>query len=222
MNDFPIGVHRSPLQLLSCDSPSNPERIRQYLSIQSSITITALGNPEILNEKLLALFCSVKCPGKLILETYDLAQQLEQERVVVIGGFHSPMERECLEILLRGTAPVIVCPARGIAKMRVGPEFREPLENGRLLFLSPFDDKDRRATQETAMARNRFVAALADVVFIGYAAAGGKTEDFCREVLGLGKRVYTFDAPENAHLGAIGVTQVAPGFFMHQLRNLGF
>ena len=208
--------------LLSRDSHSNPERIGHYLSTHSSTTITALGNPKILNEKLLALFCSVKCPGKLILETYDLAQRLKQERVAVIGGFHSPMERECLEILLRGTAPVIMSPARSIAKIQMRPECREPLENGRLLFLSPFADKQRRATQENAMARNRFVAALADAVFIAYAAPAGKIEDFCREVLELGKQVYTFDAPENAHLGAIGVTPVAPGFFMHQLRNLGF
>lgn len=139
----------------------------------------------------------------------------------MIGGFHSPMERECLEVLLRGTAPVVVCPARSILKMRVRPELREPLENGRLLFLSPFDDKQRRATQANAMARNRFVAALADAVFIAYAAPGGKTEDFCRKVLAWGKRVLTFDSPENAQLIPLGVTPLAPDSFPHERGNLG-
>jgi len=153
------------MDVLSFPVDSTPclEPLRKYLDHKS--VVTALGNPEILNAKLLALFCSVKCPGKLILETYDLAQQLKQEGVAVIGGFHSPMERECLEILLRGTAPLVVCPARSVAKMRVRPELREPLANGRLLFLSPFNDKKRRATKETATTRNRFVAALADAVF---------------------------------------------------------
>lgn len=53
----------------------------------------------------LALVCSVKCPGDLILKTYDLAQQLREAEVTIIGGFHSLMERECLTILLRGNQP---------------------------------------------------------------------------------------------------------------------
>lgn len=212
---------RLPVKL-ACDSPLYPQQVRLYLRSRAPATITALGNLEILSAQRLALFCSVKCPGKLILETYDLVQQLKQEGVAVVGGFHSPMERECLEILLRGTAPVVVCPARSIVKMRVRPELREPLENGRLLFLSPFDDKQRRATQENAMARNRFVSALADAVFIAYAAPGGKTEQFCREVLAWGKRLYVFDSPENAHLITIGVTPVAPDSVLHELKNIGF
>lgn len=49
--------------------------------------ITALGNADILQNKKLALFCSSRCPGKLILQTYDLAKQWLQERFTVIGGF---------------------------------------------------------------------------------------------------------------------------------------
>ena len=62
----------------------------------------------------LALFCSVKCPGKLIMDTYDLAQHLRDIGVTVISGFHSPMEQECLHILLRSPNPVIWCLARGL------------------------------------------------------------------------------------------------------------
>jgi len=46
--------------------------------------------------------------------------------------------------------------------MRVRAERRQPLEEGRLLFLAPFTEKDRRVTREMALYRNRFVAALAD------------------------------------------------------------
>ncbi len=60
------------------------------------------------------LFCSVKCPGKLILNTYDLAKRFRDEGVSVISGFHSPMEQECLRILLRSPHPVIWCLARGV------------------------------------------------------------------------------------------------------------
>ena len=56
--------------------------------------------------------------------------------VPVIGGFQTPMEHECLRLLLRGTQPVVVCPARGIDNMRIPRDWGTALEDGRLLVLS--------------------------------------------------------------------------------------
>lgn len=84
------------------DDPRYPRSLVQHLGHSAPVELSALGNFDILQKKTLALFCSVKCPGDLILKTYDLAQQLREAEVSVIGGFHSPMERECLTILLRG------------------------------------------------------------------------------------------------------------------------
>jgi len=53
--------------------------------------------------------------------------------VTVISGFHSLVEQECLAVLLRGPQPVIVCPARGLARMRLKREYKEPMVAGRLL-----------------------------------------------------------------------------------------
>jgi len=97
--------------------------------------------------------------------------------------------------------------------MRLRREFREPLENGRLLLLSPFDDKQRRATQETAMARNRFAAALADAVFVAYAAPNSKTENFCRLILGWGKPLFTFESSEDSALVALGAKPLRAATF---------
>jgi len=133
----------------------------------------------------------VKCPGKVILQTYDLARALREAGVTVIGGFHSPMERECLRILLRGEQPVIVCPARSLVGMRISREFVEPLQHRRLLFLSPFPDKLRRVTVQTALYRNHFLAALADKVFIPYAAPSSKTFEFCRVLVSWHKPLCT-------------------------------
>ena len=48
-----------------------------------------------------------------------------------------------LTILLRGEQPIVVCPARCLARMRVPREYRAPLEAGRLLLLSPFAEHQR-------------------------------------------------------------------------------
>jgi predicted Rossmann fold nucleotide-binding protein DprA/Smf involved in DNA uptake len=107
----------------------------------------------------------------------------------VIGGFHSLVEREVLTVLLRGPAPVIAFPARSLAGMRLKREFREPLAADRLLLLSAFPDSMRRVTAETALARNRFVASVADVVCIAHAEPGSHTQRLAEEARGWGKQV---------------------------------
>jgi predicted Rossmann fold nucleotide-binding protein DprA/Smf involved in DNA uptake len=187
-----------------------PSAWKKFLGNCHPEIITTMGNLDILNQKKLAFFCSIKCPGHLILKTYDLAQHLKEAGVTVIGGFHSPIERECLTILLRGKQPVIVCPARSIKGLRMRRVYIKPLEEGRLLFLSPFKESQRRNTVDTAMERNRFVAAVADAVFVAHASPNSKMEKVCHEVLKLVKPLYTFESEANKFLINIGAKPLSP------------
>ena len=134
-------------------------------------------------------FCSVKCPGDLILRAYDYAKRLRDDGVAVIGGFHSPVEKECLRILLRGTQPVIICPARSLGEMRLPGEWKQAIENSRLLLLSPFAGAQKRATAELAQERNRFVAAIADRVCFIYTTPGGTLESLANDLREDGKPI---------------------------------
>ena len=174
-----------------------PPELCRYLGAEAPSFIQVTGNSDLLQKKPLGLFSSVKCPGGLILKTYDLAQQLRDDGIPVIGGFHSPMEKECLLLLLRGSQPVIICPNRSLAGMRLPAEWKMPISEGRLLIVSPFDEKLRRGTVQTALYRNKFVAALADRIFITYASPDSKTDAFCRQVVEWGKKVYTFEENKN-------------------------
>lgn len=189
---------------LKQSSSNYPSSLQKYLGRQAPGTIMGLGNIDNLKQKKLAFFCSVKCPGHLILKAYDLSQSLKEAGVTVIGGFHSPIERECLTILLRGTQPIIICPARSLKGMRMRKGFKKPLEGGRLLFLSPFKQGQRRNTVETAMQRNHFVAAIADTVFVAHASSNSKMETICHEVVKSGKPLFTFESEANKFLINIG------------------
>jgi len=167
-----------------------------------------LGDASLLQASLLAFFCSVRCPGALVLQAYDMARGLREAGVAVVGGFHTPMERDCLDILLRGEQPVVICPARGLERMRLSGAQRAALREGRLLLVSPFEAGVRRATAETAAQRNRLVVALARAVFVAHAASGGKTESLCRDALAWGKPVFALDSPDNAHLLTLGAMPV--------------
>jgi len=113
-----------------------------------------------------ALFCSAKCPSRVILPTYDQAAKWRDTGRCVISGFHSPVENECLQILLRGDAPVILSPARGMLE-RLPAQWAIAVASGRMLILSAFAATATRITTELAARRNEFVAALADEVYIG-------------------------------------------------------
>jgi len=149
--------------------------------------VQAWGDISILTKPLLALFCSTACPGRVLLRAMDQARALREAGRTVIGGFHSAVERECLTVLLRGSQPVVICPARSLDGMRVPGEWRKPLEEGRLLVLSPFGAEQRRVTAALAAERNRFVLALADEVWFAHVAAGGETERLARLAADWGK-----------------------------------
>ena len=167
-----------------------------------------IGNEELRGVQWTAFFCSVRCPVNLILKAYDLAQRWRAENQPVIGGFHSPVEKEVLKIMLRSTVPVCIVLARSLPK-RIPAEFRRRLDEGRLLLVSPFDAKTRRASQETATCRNQVVAAFADRIFVAYAAPGRKTEAFCREIVGTGKTCLTFDDARTDNLKSAGFVRIA-------------
>ena len=185
-----------------------PSALKQHLGKDAPNAITAIGNLDILRKNPTAFFCSTKCPGDLIVKTYDLAQILRDAGMTVISGFHSPMERECLTILLRGTQPVIICPARSINNMRINKEYKKPLKDGQLLFLSPFDENQRRISVKRSHYRNLFVAAMSAAIFIAHAGPASKTEAFCKEILSWQKPIYTFESDYNKNLIKMGAQPV--------------
>jgi predicted Rossmann fold nucleotide-binding protein DprA/Smf involved in DNA uptake len=175
--------------------------------------IWAIGNLAILKTHLVGFFCSTKCPGSVIVHIYDLARAMRDSGISIASGFHSPMEKECLDLLLRGTQPVVFCPARNIEQMRLPTAWRTPIAEGRLLVLSPFDASHHRATAKLAERRNCFVGILADTIVLAHAHAGSKINRLDTWIIASGKRVFTLNLLENASLMQHGV----PGYTVPDL-----
>ena len=157
-----------------------PVRLSERLGYAAPAQLTTLGNLDLLALPKTGLFCSARCPGHVILSAYDQAARWRDARHCVISGFHSPVEKECLRILLRGEPPIIICPARAMPQ-RIPPDWKKPLADGRLLILSIFPNTESRITADLAARRNELVAALADQVFVAYATPGGRLEASLRQ-----------------------------------------
>ena len=163
-------------ELLSMADARYPVRLRERLGTHAPKEVSALGNLDLLALPKTAVFCSARCPGAAILAAHDQAVRWREAGHCVVSGFHSPVEKECLRILLRGCQPIIICPARSLESLRIPADWKAPLVEGRLLLLSAFSATQRRATAELAARRNELVAALADEVWFAHIAPGGKMQ----------------------------------------------
>lgn len=206
-----------PLQAIKRTDPNYPKRLKDYLKTDIPETVWARGNITLLpgqntalHGDLWALFCSSKCPGEIILKAHDLAQEFRKAGIPTIGGYHSPVEQECLRVLLRGSQPILVCPARSIENMRLKSAWKDALSEERLLLLSIFGEHRRRPTTVLANRRNAFVAALADKICIAHAAADSKILEFAQMIVSWGKPVFTFDTPANDTLFQRGARRIEP------------
>jgi hypothetical protein len=134
-----------------------------------------IGNYELLQLHKTAFLCSRKVPASVVLKCYDWAIEQRGKGNCIISGFHSQLEKDVLHYLLKGKQPIIIALARGL-KEKLDPEFQKPMEQGRLLIITPFDKKVKRVTEQTAATRNKTMIELADNISIGYASAGGQLE----------------------------------------------
>ncbi len=179
------------MNIIDDGHPHYPALLKERLGAEAPETIWAKGPLSFLRLEKTALYCSRKCPGDAILEAMDQALRWRESGRCIISGFHSPIEKECLHILLKGLQPVIVCPARSIASMRIPKTLSQAITSGRLLLLSFFGPMHKRITARNSEKRNLIVAALADHAYFAHIAPRGKTAQ-------LADRIREWDIPFRA------------------------
>ena len=162
-----------------------------------------LDPPDDLPRPLLALLCSNRCPGNLVLMFYELARRLRDEGIGTMGGFQTPMEQEALDFLIRGNQPVVwvpswSCTVRGLAKPQ-----REAMEERGLRLINIFEPLKSRPSKASGEARNNWIIEHADAVLVVHAHAGGLTEKAARKALESGKPTWTLRDAANDHLKPI-------------------
>lgn len=139
------------------------------------------GNKEILKNHKTAFLCSRKCPADIILKSLDWAKAKKDRGECVISCFHSRIEKDVFDILLKGTQPLILLLARGMKK-RWPEEIKKAMEQERLLIVSQFDKSITHITQETANKRNKIMVDIADEVFLAYATPKGNLDELLKGI----------------------------------------
>lgn len=161
------------------------------------------------------LLASARVLPSVLLPVYDQMVSLRNRGrgVPVVGGFHTSLERECLEILLRGTAPITIVPARafepGTDRLYAGKlwaEVKRGIADGRVTIVPPPGVTGSRITRANAAIRNAFLLDRASEVLLLYATPGGETERMVRAALARGLPVSVLDHPANERWVELGAS----------------
>ena len=117
--------------------------------------IQMLGNAALMARPKTAFLSSRKVAPAAVMRCYDWATEMRGG--CVIGGFQSALERDVLKLLLPADGPSLVMVlARGMWRS-VPKEYREAVNAGRMLVVSPFAQSVVRVSQETAERRNGWI-----------------------------------------------------------------
>ena len=123
-----------------------------------------LGNAALMERPKVAFLSSRKVAPAAVMRCYDWATRMRgggsAGRLAppcVVGGFQSALERDVLKLLLpEGGPPIVMVLARGMWRS-VPVEYREAINAGRMLVVSPFSQGVVRVSKETAERRNGWI-----------------------------------------------------------------
>lgn len=121
------------------------------------------GNKGLLDRDLVAFFASRTAPPEALELARHWAHEIAKTDKIVISGFHSPIERAVLDILLAEGCAVVVTLGRSLYR-KIPTHLRAAYDANRLLFIS-FRSHPRHSFSNSQL-RNWLTAELAsEIVF---------------------------------------------------------
>ena len=151
--------------------------------------ISYFGNKSILETHKTAFLCSRKCPSEVVIKSLDWAIEKKNNGQCIISGFHSRIEKDVFNILLKGSQPIILALARGM-KTNWPEEIKTAVQQEQLLVISPFEKSITRTTQETANIRNKYMIEIADEIYIPYYTPNGNLDKLIKKIKA--KKIFSF------------------------------
>ena len=121
-----------------------------------------LGNTSLLERKKIGYFASGTIASLSVLPTLDWATEVaKRDDVAIVSGFHSKMEREVLDILLKGRCGIICVLARPMYKV-IPDKYRNAFAQNRVLFISHNTAKSTMTSRLLCQKRNEYIASISD------------------------------------------------------------
>jgi hypothetical protein len=132
-----------------------------------------IGNASLLAQPLIAFFGSRQCSGAAIRAALDWAVEQARSKTPLIGGFHSPLEKSVLEVMLAANAPIVIVIARRVGNARLPSTWRRAVRLGTAAIVG-MEGAQTCLTNELAARRNDWVAKHAARIVLAHVSADGR------------------------------------------------
>ena len=124
-----------------------------------------LGNISLLDQPKHGFLCSRCTKSSVILPCLDWAVDYSKGTMPVISTFHSEIENAVLDILLKGSCPIILVLGRKQYK-QIPTKLQTAFDNNRLLVVSV--NNQNRINRESALSANRYVCEQSHDITFGF------------------------------------------------------
>ena len=121
------------------------------------------GNKDLLDRELVAFFASRNSPPEAIDLARNWAHEIAQTDKIVISGFHSPIERTVLDILLAEGCSVVVTLGRALYR-KIPAHLQTAYDEGRVLFVS-FRNYSRHSFSNAQLRNWATTSYASEIVF---------------------------------------------------------
>ncbi len=135
------------------------------MNLEVTNRMDTLGNTSLLSQSTHGFLCSRCTKSSAILPCLDWASSMAHGNTPVMSTFHSEMENAVLDILLRGTCPIILVLGRCIYK-DIPDKLKNALDTNRLLIVSI--SNQQRITKASALRCNEYICNTASHLTFGF------------------------------------------------------
>lgn len=123
-----------------------------------------LGNMNLLTLRKVGFLASRKVNPTSVIPTINWANKVSHDpNIAIVSGFQSTLEREVLDIALKGTCGIIYVLNRSLYR-QIPLNLRPTFDSNRLLFISLTSEKVTRPSAINATIRNHYITDIADTL----------------------------------------------------------
>lgn len=121
-----------------------------------------LGNMDLLALRKVGFLASRKVNPTSVIPTINWANEVSHDsNAAIVSGFQSTLEREVLDIALKGICGIIYVLNRSLYR-QIPLNLRSAFDSGRILFISLTSGKTTRPSAANATIRNHYITDIAD------------------------------------------------------------
>lgn len=162
---------RSGLWVLSRSDSAYPKRLKKKLGQSAPPLLYGAGDPKLLDRGGVAIVGSRDVSETGLRFTRDLSQACAREGMGVISGGAKGVDAAAMQACGEAGGIVIGILAADLLRATVNRQNRQGIQAGHLVLISPFNP-EAGFNAGNAMARNRYIYALADVAVVVDSAEG--------------------------------------------------